>query len=217
MSTLTNSIESVVGAGDNLLVTDTTDWTQTSAGLRSEYGVYIQADYRLGSDPESIYMANASPLTAEDWIVPSLTDGRYSIKTFAFKIYDEAESPVEGMARVSAEGVLIKYLDAEWVDAILADEIAAVSYAYTSNTSEVPLLSHAYAYRNKLNLEYISTVKNDIVHGEHQNEMYYKRTTLDYFYGLILAAEYNWYQALYQNFYDITNNLNNILNTGKLS
>jgi hypothetical protein len=209
-------LRSISSTAESAKITDITTWSEVPGG-RADFGIFLRGLFYLSSDSDPVTIVAYNPLNITHWTAVTPENGRYQFTSYAFLIVASTEALVEGDVRVDTEGDLVQWLSSAWVPITLDAAVTAGKAYETSTPLEIPFLSYAYIYRNKLNLEYVAKVKNDIERGAEQNELYYKRTTLDYFYALILAAEYNWAMALYENYYQATENLNNIINTGNIS
>lgn len=208
-------VDNTTSDGGTINISDASDWS-LAADTRDKFGIFIVGEYRLSSTPSAVSIATYDALTANSWAATTSVNGRYSFTGYAFYERDYVV-PSEGDVQIHTDGLLYQWVSAAWVLISLDDAIAAGKAFYTSTVLEVPLLSYAYAYKNKLTLAYVAQVKGDMAGGADQNKLYYKRNDLDYFRALIASAEYNWALSLYSNFYEVTINLNDIINTEKIS
>ena len=202
--------------GSSIIITDGSDWALADFA-RTAFGVHIVGTFQVDETPSAVTVSTYDPLDADSWTAETTLDGRYIFTGYAF-LEKDTEVPVEGDVHIDiTDGLLYQWVSAAWVAITLADAITAVKYYYVSAPLDIPFLAHAYIYRNTLNLEYIKKVKSDIQGGAQQNKLYYRRTDLDYFYSLILGAEYNWAIGLYSNYYEIVNNLTDIIESRQIS
>lgn len=208
-------VDNTTSDGGTINISDASDWS-LAADTRDKFGIFIVGEYRLSATPSAVSIATYDALTANAWAATTSANGRYSFTGYAFYERDYVV-PSEGDVQIHTDGLLYQWLSAAWVLISLEDAIAAGKAFYTSTVLEVPLLSYAYSYKNKLTLAYVAQVKGDMAGGADQNKLYYKRNDLDYFRALIASAEYNWALSLYSNFYEVTSNLNDIINTEKIS
>jgi len=175
----------------------------------------LKGEYRLEDTPTAVTFTTYDPITAIEWLADSPANGRYSFTAYAFIQKDEEVPSTDDVHIDPADGLLYQWSGAAWV-LIAFNATSQAKAAYTSTVLEVPMLAYAYAYKNILNLAYVEQVKWDTEHGAEQNKLYYKRTTLDYFTAMILAAEYNWSISLWYQFYQCTIILNTMINSGKI-
>lgn len=212
---LTITASSILQEGQKLQITENSVWTDSALGARNKYGVLIKGEYRLSDTPTVVEFDVYDPTINTIFLALSPANGRYSFTAYAF-IQKGAAVPAVGDVQLdSADNLLYSWDGTVWTE-VPFDSTSQALAAYSSTVLEVPLLSYAYAYRNILNLDYIEQVKYDTEHGAEQNKLYYKRTLLDYFYAMILSAEYNWTIDSYFNFYQLTINLNNMIKSGKI-
>lgn len=201
----------------NLVISDISDWS-LAADTRDKFGLFVLGEYRLSATPSDVTFAVYAPLIDDSWTATTPANGRYSITGYAFYERDYVV-PADEDVQIHTDGLLYQW-DlglTTWNLISLEDAVAAGKAFYTSTVLEVPFLSYAYTYKNKINLDYIKQVKNDIQGGADQNKLYYKRTDLDYFSAMITGTEYNWSIALYSNYYEGVINLNDIINSGQIS
>ena len=207
----------ITETGDALRVTDITDWTEE---VRSDYALLLLANH-IPADLEKtelvIVPAGEYAVVEDSWLVNLIQDGRINVTCYAHLIALSTDIPVDGTIRYLTDTkVVMRYTAAGgWEAVSIEDQIAAATY--TSDVLDLSVLQNANKYKNDLNLVYITQIKNDLAHGARQNELFYRRTDLDYINALILGAEYNFGLALYTIYYDIVNNLNTIISTGKIS
>lgn len=205
--------DSITNSSGNLVFSDASDWS-LAADTRDKFGIFVLGEYRLSADPSAVAIATYDALADDQWTATTPANGRYSFTGYAFYERDYV-APSEGDVQIHTDGLLYQWVAAAWVSVELEDVLDKAFY--TSTVLEVPFLSYAYEYKNKINLEYIKRVKNDVNNGGKQNKLYYERNDLDYFTALITGAEYNWSIDLYSNFYEITINLNDIITTQQIS
>lgn len=201
--------------GKTLGVKDISDWTQA---VRSDYAVVILANY-IPADlvPEPLEIVGSDPLTDAEWgIILNGSDGRIQATGYAIRKGQSDVLVAEGAVRYLEDLAYIGYQESSvWREATEAEAIAGAEY--TSNLLDMSVLMNAYTYKMQLNMDYITKVKYDLANGAKYNELYYKRTDLDYVSSLIAGAEFNFGLALYTLYYDIVANLDSIVSTGKLS
>lgn len=212
---LSIKVEELLQTGGLLKITDESDWSESALTARNLYGVIIQGEYRMSDTPEEVVINSYDPITAIEWLAEAPANGRYSFAVFAFIQKDEVVPAVDDVHIDPADGLLYQWDGTDWGQVDLDIDIKSKA-AYVSDVLEVPMLSYAYAYKNVLNLDYIKRVKRDTEHGVEQDKRYYSRTTLDYFTALILSAEYNWSIKLWFHFYQLTENLNRIIESGEI-
>ena len=207
----------ITETGDALSITDISDWTEET---RANYAVLLLADY-IPADLEKEELVVIAPgddaVTDDSWLVTIIKDGRVNVTGYAHLIGLSSDTPADDtILYLTDTKAVMKYTAAGGWEAIpIAEQIAAATYV--SDVLNLSLLQNANKYKNDLNLIYITQIKNDLAHGSRQNELFYRRTDLDYVNALILGAEYNFGLALYTIYYDIVNNLNTIISTGKIS
>lgn len=213
---LTISTNSTSSDGNNIILSDSSIWAEADFP-RINFGVFVLGKYQINETPVEVIPETYAALTSVEWTAPTIKDGRYLFTAYAFLV-EGFGTLSEGDVRINAtDGLLYKNVQFVWEPITLEEAILEEKYHYVSDVLDVPFLAHAYSFRNYLNLEYIKQVKSDVSKGAQQNKLYYQRTTLDYFYALILGAEYNWALGLYSNYYEIVNNLTDIINTKQLS
>lgn len=206
-----------INEGAILQVDDVSDWTASGEGARASYATFLTGELRLADDPSAVLVNSNEPETDIVWDVNTPSDGRYSFTEHAFYIKDVVV-PIEADVHYDPVGdALVQWISSAWVAITLDEAITQGKAVYTSAVLEVPYLAYSYIHANFLNLAYIKEVKYDIMNGARQNKLYYKRTDLDYFKSLITGGEYNWALGLYNNYYDIVNNLNAIISSGQIS
>lgn len=206
-------LASVTADGSSVQINDVSNYT-LAAHPRTGYGIFITGDFRVSSDPTAVEFAPYTPTTATNFLAKTPKNGRYSFKAYLF-LQRGVEAPAEGDVQVyPVDQKLYKWVSGAWVLTTLQESLDKAKY--TSAYLELPYLGYAYIYRNNINLEYIKAVKKEIDKGAEQNKLFYKRTSLDYVNSLIDGAEYNWALGFYNNFYQITVSLNNIIETGNL-
>lgn len=204
----------ISGDGLSLGIIDISDWTQET---RANYALLLLAN-KIEADLTEVKLGVTSvdPMTDDDWAVVLQGDGRVNATAYAHLLGVSTDVPVEGTVNYLTDTEVLSTFDTGvWREA--TDEEAIASAVYTSNLLNLSVLVSAYNYKNKLNLQYITQVKNDLASGVKQNELYYKRTSLDYVSSLIAGAELNFGLELYTIYYNIVDNLNLIVSTGKLS
>ena len=207
---------SITPEGDLLYVRDVSNWATES---HDSLSLFLFAR-RVYSTTEFVELPTAcsSNTVNGDWTVGVDADGRIEVTMYAYENMLSTDTiPAEGTIRhITDLQLLMEVIEGVWVE--VTDVVHAIDEApYVSNILNVSVLHRAFKYKNDVNLEYIALVKNDLAHGAKQNELYYKRSNLDYINALIIGAEYNFNLALYTIYYDILNNLDIIMATGKPS
>ncbi len=203
----------ILQSGGKLQINDVSDWTQADH-LRASYGLLIKGEYRIQEDPTVVDIDVYDPLIDSVWFANTTIDGRFSFAVYAF-IKKGVEVPEVGDVEMDpVDGLLYQWDGAAYTEVQLDDVMAKASY--TSTLLDVPFLAYSYHYKNLINLQYIKNVKNDTDRGTEQNKLYYSRQSLDYFTALILSAEYNWSIDLFNNYYQIVLQLQEIINSGNV-
>lgn len=206
--------DSISNNGDTLMIKDiSTGWGDTQLGDRNSYGMFLKAEFRLSEDPVSVTVGDVDPFSTVEWNLSTPKDGRYTVTAYIFPKRDLI-MPKGDTVGCHSDGKLYQWSGSEWVEIALEE---AIDYAEEeSSTIDIPLLSHSYAYKNVLNLDYIRKIKGYTSRGASRNKLFYKRNDLDYFKALITGAEYNWVIQAYNNFYSIVGELDNFIETGKI-
>jgi hypothetical protein len=205
--------DSITNESANLNISDISDWSLAD-NPRNSFGVFVLAAYRESATEEDATVNQYDPLLDTTYSLQTPEDGRYSIGAVAFYKRDEVV-PSIGDVHVYTDGLLYEWDGAAW-NLVNLEDVLDKAY-YTSELLEIPFLAYSYTYKNKLNLDYIRQVKNEIGNGAEQNKLYYKRTNLDYVTALINGAEYNWALSLFGNYYDTVRNLKSIINSEEIS
>ena len=204
---------SISSDGATVQILDRTDWG-TAPIARGDLAIIGKGDF-ISEIGEKTYVEFivGDPISDTEFRSNIPQDGHYEFTLYAFDTIEAAAGSYTGGTPYYnvAEGKFYIYTtELEDLESPFTEAL------HSSNVIEVPLLSKAYTYKNKLNLDYVALVQGDLSKGVRQNKMYYSRRDLDYFTALIQGAEYNWALALYSNFYDIVDKLNKITQTGKL-
>lgn len=204
----------ISGDGKSLGIDDVSDWSQS---LRTNYALITLANY-IPADLEAdvLEVVGVDPETDAAWTVVLTKDGRIQVTCYSYLKAVSTDNLTEGDVRYLTDlEVVEKYSGGTWIAIDIDEQIASAEE--TSNLLDLSILVEAIDYKNQVNLEYIAQIKSDLAHGAQQNELYYKRTDLDYINSLIVGAEYNFGLALFTIYYNIVENLNLIVSTGKIS
>ena len=221
-------VQSINSAGTELTIKDVSPWTENPDEGSDDVGVVLFTDNHLTGEPTDIKLVPGASGTVEPtWIVPISKDGRITVNIWSFDRVEYSGTPEEStMVPGSLTGDLKfaihdetfrEWTGVEWVRVEGLSVLAYENYTLDKSSLEVPVLIEAYKYRNLINLDYIKKVKQEISHGAQQDQLFYLRTEVDYFAALLRSAEYNWALGLYENFSEITENMNSIINTRVLS
>ena len=207
---------SITADGSLLYIRDDSNWGVEPHDALSLF-IFTR---RIYSATEFVELPSAciSTVLNADWAIDVDTDGRVEVIMYAYtQAISTNTMPVNGTIKFLTDlNILAEVIAGAWVE--ITDVVHAIDEApYVSNELNISVLQRAFKYKNDLNLEYIALVKNDLAHGAVQNELYYKRSELDYVNSLISGAEYNFNLELYTIYYNILNNLDTIRTTGKPS
>lgn len=214
--TLLLEASNISSDGEFITISDATVYDQVD--LRSDIALYLGCSVNIESVLTHVNPLSYDPAVATEWTVPTVVDGNYAFKSYAFYTKAGGPTPVSGDVRYDeGNDRLEQYDGSSWVTVSVTEAITDQKYAAGSVDIYVPVLSKSYIYKNKLNLLYIEESKKIIENGTNHNKLFVKRNSLDYFSALILGAEYNWALALYTNVDKIITNLNNIMATDTLS
>ena len=215
--------KSIISNGKVLVIEDVSDWnslTDPAPVNRSDFGMFMFPEY-VKSDLSVLPLDHDNPIPeyVDEWNVNLIEDGR--VKARAYTVNSMVSYDIDPPPPIDSVWYLFDRQGAfrwdefdQWVEAT-DDEIKAAS-VYTSNTIDLSILINSRKFQTKLNLTYIVQVKKDVAHGARQDELYYKRLSLDYIDALIKGAEINFAMSLFTIYYDIVNNINRIMRTGKL-
>ena len=199
--------------GAYLYVRDITNWT-SELHPKLHLFLYARRVVNIVDTSELSVGCNVNLIDGE-WVISVSADGRIEILMYAYESALLSDVLPEGTIRwITGENLLMKVISGVWTE--VTDSQEAVEAAeYTSSILNISVLQRAIHYKNTLMMKYITKVKDDLAHGEDQNELYYSRYALDYIDSLIKGAEYNFGLALYTIYYDILANLETIITTGK--
>jgi hypothetical protein len=184
---------------------------------RSDYGVFLEVFRDTSADPEYTTSEpnNIDQTVTNEWTVTSERDGKYDNTLYGFLEKTLITTPVEGdVGYNKQDNRLEEFVGGVWVEVELA--LAKDRAKLKGLVVYVPVLMFSENYQNRLNLEYITTFRNDVVNGAKQNKLYYKRSSLDYCTGLIRGAKYAWEIGVASTFINIVESLNTIILTDKV-
>lgn len=213
---LTLQVEQISQDGSTVKVIDITPWGTTDfPQIRSDYALYLRAEKVLNdSEPQDLITTpNVNdPRTVVSWDVPTMGNGLYKYRSYAYLIVDESYvAEIDEVVYLSTVQALRRWTGSAWVEIDLEQAINAS--AIEPGLMALPFLYLAEVLKNKMNLEYVVEYRRELGGGMHHHELYQKRSSLDYISALIIAAQYNWSLGLDYQFVGLCDLLNDITQT----
>ena len=199
-------------------LTESSDWATAppSPPTRAEWGIMLEAfqDTKEGLQPIGFITDGDNLTETTKWLVEARKDGKYLCNAYMFPELAFFTTPVaDDIAYDKGTDTLVKYDGTVWSVVELVD--VKDEALHSQKDIDIPVLMYSENYQNRLNLEYISTFRGDVVNGTPQNKLYYKRSALDYCRSLLDGARYAWEAGAEGSFINITDSLTELMTVDK--